>query len=235
MSCDNFWIICDSARRKESASTTVYDVVDFNRYYIQLRLYTRATPTDIFIRKVVNLKVGEVAKALVSNVELMEAFMRKLSSCTSLPSGFTLIRSDWYVMWICLFFSTHVFVLLNKKIRKDLKKSNFLGNWCLPQRSVSIQSKKIHHQVGNQTYVTRLAKIYKIGKSIAAFGVKKHDRFVNVHEIMDTPLMCTCKKKSVGTQFLSQIQNLKNFPCSLLVSWSIYWFGRSKSPKSIWG
>ena len=94
--CDKFWELCEIARRKVCASLTSYDKGNFNRSYIQLRLYTRTGVTDNFTKKgVVNMKVGEIVKLLQSNVELMESFVRKtlnfnnkLTSSVSLPSLF---------------------------------------------------------------------------------------------------------------------------------------------------
>ena len=95
-SCDKFWELCKTARRKVCASLTAYDRGNFNRSYIQLKLFTRSGFADNFTRRgVVNIRVGEIEKLLKSHVEIMEILVREtlhnnkiLSVSTSLPTSF---------------------------------------------------------------------------------------------------------------------------------------------------
>ena len=95
-SCDKFWELCETARRKVCASLTAYDRGNFNRSYIQLKLFTRSGFADNFTRRgVVNIRVGEIEKLLKSHVEIMEILVREtlhnnkiLSVSTSLPTSF---------------------------------------------------------------------------------------------------------------------------------------------------
>ena len=95
-SCDKFWELCETARRKVCASLTAYDRGNFNRSYIQLKLFTRSGFADNFTRRgVVNIRVGEIEKLLESHVEIMEILVREtlhnnkiLSVSTSLPTSF---------------------------------------------------------------------------------------------------------------------------------------------------
>jgi len=94
-SCDKFWELCETARRKVCASLTAYDRGNFNRSYIQLKLFTRSGVADSFIRRgVVNIRVGEIEKLLKAHVEIMEILVRetlhnnkKLTTPTSLPTS----------------------------------------------------------------------------------------------------------------------------------------------------
>ena len=95
-SCDKFWELCETARRKVCASLTAYDRGNFNRSYIQLKLFTRSGVADSFIRRgVVNIRVGEIEKLLKAHVEIMEILVRetlhnnkKLTKSTSLPTSY---------------------------------------------------------------------------------------------------------------------------------------------------
>ena len=95
-SCDKFWELCETARRKVYASLTAYDRGNFNCSYIQLKLFTRSGFADNFTRRgVVNIRVGEIEKLLKSHVEIMEILVREtlhnnkiLSVSTSLPTSF---------------------------------------------------------------------------------------------------------------------------------------------------
>ena len=72
--CDKFWEICETVRRKKCASLTAYDRGNLNRSYIQLKLFTRSRVADSFIRRgVVNIRVGEIEKLLKSHVEIINA------------------------------------------------------------------------------------------------------------------------------------------------------------------
>ena len=94
--CDKFWELCETARRKVCASLTAYDRGNFHRSYIQLKLFTRSGVADNFTRRgIVNIRVGEIEKLLKSHVEIMEILVREtlhnnkiLTVSTSLPTSF---------------------------------------------------------------------------------------------------------------------------------------------------
>ena len=61
--CDKFWESRETARRKVCASLMSYDIGNFNRSYIQLKLFTRSVVAENFTRRgVVNIRVGEIDK-----------------------------------------------------------------------------------------------------------------------------------------------------------------------------
>ena len=71
--CDKFWEICETARRKVCASLTAYDRGNFYRSYIPLKLFTRSGVADSFTRRGnVKIRVGKIEKLLKCHVEIME-------------------------------------------------------------------------------------------------------------------------------------------------------------------
>ena len=94
--CDKFWELCETARRKVCAPLTAYDRGNFYRSYIQLKLFTRSGVADSFIRRGnVNIRVEEIEKLLKFHVEIMEILVRetlhnnkKLTTSTSLPTSY---------------------------------------------------------------------------------------------------------------------------------------------------
>ena len=94
--CDKFWELCETARRKVCASLTAYDRGNFYRSYIQLKLFTRSGVADKLTRRgIVDIRVGEIEKLLKSHVEIMEILVREtlhnnkiLTVSTSLPTSF---------------------------------------------------------------------------------------------------------------------------------------------------
>ena len=60
-SCDKFWELCETATRIVCAYLSAYGGGNFNRSYIQLKLFTRSGVADNFTRRgVVNIRVGEI-------------------------------------------------------------------------------------------------------------------------------------------------------------------------------
>ena len=94
--CDKFWELCETTRRKVCASLTAYDSGNFYRSYIQLKLFTRSGVADSFTRrKAVNIRLGDIEKIFKSHVEIMEILVRetldntkKLTVSNSLRTSF---------------------------------------------------------------------------------------------------------------------------------------------------
>ena len=94
--CDKFWELCETAKRRVCASLTAPDRGDFHLPYIQLKLCTRSGVADSFTRiEVVTIRVGEIENHLKPQVEILEALAREtlhnnklLTISISLPTRF---------------------------------------------------------------------------------------------------------------------------------------------------
>ena len=94
--CDKFWELCGTARRKVCASLTSYDRGHVYRSYMQLKLFTRSEVADSFTRRgIVNIRVGAIEKLSKSHVEIMKVLEREtilkkqiLTVSTSPPTSF---------------------------------------------------------------------------------------------------------------------------------------------------
>ena len=95
-SCDRFWKLCETARRKLCASLTAYGRGNFYRSYIQLQLLKRSGVAASFTRRGnLNIRVREIEKLSKSHVEILEILVREtlhnakvLTVSTSLPTNF---------------------------------------------------------------------------------------------------------------------------------------------------
>ena len=94
--CDKFWELCETARRKVCASLTAYDRGNFYCSYIQLKLFTRSGVADTFTRRgIVNIRVGQIEKLLKSHVKIMEILVHEtlhnnkvLTTSISFPTSY---------------------------------------------------------------------------------------------------------------------------------------------------
>ena len=68
------WEICQSPRRKIIISCVYYDPTYFERTFIQFKVFTRVSTTDLFLRRSrLNVRVGEVRNLIDSSCNITES------------------------------------------------------------------------------------------------------------------------------------------------------------------